>query len=143
MNTPENTRCMLDQPHVAALVARLFADAEETQARVGQIFGSMPPEERARRMSDPDADYRDVYHRARELHLAVAPATARLLYMLTRSTGARAIVEFGTSFGISTIAPRRGAARQRRRPAGGERARAGQGRAGDGQPRGGRPRRHG
>jgi predicted O-methyltransferase YrrM len=35
--------------------------------------------------------------------MAVAPETARLLYVLARATRARAIVEFGTSFGLSTI----------------------------------------
>jgi predicted O-methyltransferase YrrM len=33
----------------------------------------------------------------------VSRATGALLYMLARSTGARTIVEFGTSFGISTL----------------------------------------
>jgi predicted O-methyltransferase YrrM len=35
--------------------------------------------------------------------MAVSPETARLLYMLARSTNAHAVVEFGTSFGVSTI----------------------------------------
>lgn len=35
--------------------------------------------------------------------MPVSPATGALLYMLARSNGARAIVEFGTSFGISTL----------------------------------------
>jgi len=33
----------------------------------------------------------------------VSPDTGRLLYLLARSSGARSIVEFGTSFGISSI----------------------------------------
>jgi predicted O-methyltransferase YrrM len=33
----------------------------------------------------------------------VSPETGILLYMLARATGARAIVEFGTSFGVSTL----------------------------------------
>ena len=35
--------------------------------------------------------------------LTVSRETGRLLYMLARSIGARNIVEFGTSFGISTL----------------------------------------
>jgi predicted O-methyltransferase YrrM len=54
-------------------------------------------------MSNPNSDYREFYGRAKELYLAVSPETARLLYMLARATRARAIVEFGTSFGVSTI----------------------------------------
>jgi predicted O-methyltransferase YrrM len=45
----------------------------------------------------------DFYKRTNELYLAVSPETARLLYMLARANRARSIVEFGTSFGISTI----------------------------------------
>ncbi|HEX3595287.1 MAG TPA: class I SAM-dependent methyltransferase [Polyangiaceae bacterium] len=101
MEHPEN--CTLNTPTVAPLLERLFAEAEASNAKLRQLFGAMSPEERKRRMSDPDADYREFYGRARELYLAVSPETARLLYLLARATRARAIVEFGTSFGISTV----------------------------------------
>jgi len=39
----------------------------------------------------------------RRMYLPVSPSGGRLLYALARGTGARSIVEFGTSFGISTI----------------------------------------
>jgi predicted O-methyltransferase YrrM len=104
MNDPKNdARCTLSAPPVAELLARLFAESEASNAKLRQMFGALPPEERARRMADPNADYRQFFSRARDLYLAVSPETARLLYMLARATGARAIVEFGTSFGISTI----------------------------------------
>jgi predicted O-methyltransferase YrrM len=93
----------LSSPRVAALVARLFADAEANHAKLRELFGQISPEERRRNMSDPKADYRAFYGRAKELYLAVSPQTARLLYGLGRATRARAVVEFGTSFGISTI----------------------------------------
>jgi predicted O-methyltransferase YrrM len=93
----------LNTPRVASLLSRLFQESDASDARLRQMLGDLPPEERARRMSDPHADYRAFYKRARELYLAVSPETARLLYMLARANGARAIVEFGTSFGISTI----------------------------------------
>jgi predicted O-methyltransferase YrrM len=47
--------------------------------------------------------YRDLYGRLRHAALAVSPETGRLLYMLARAGRVRAIVEFGTSFGISTL----------------------------------------
>ncbi len=93
----------LETPRVRDLLVRLFAESELSDAKLREMFGALPPEERARRMSDPNADYRGFYGRAKELYLAVSPETARLLYLLGRATGARAIVEFGTSFGISTI----------------------------------------
>lgn len=93
----------LNSPRVAGLLSRLFMESEGSNARVRATLGDISPEERARRMSDPHADYRAFYKRARELYLAVSPETARLLYMLARANGARAIVEFGTSFGVSTV----------------------------------------
>jgi predicted O-methyltransferase YrrM len=102
MNDPKD-HGTLNAPPVAALLSRLFAESEASNAKLRQMFGAMPPEERARRMSDPNSDYRQFYGRAKELYLAVSPETARLLYMLARATRARAIVEIGTSFGISTL----------------------------------------
>ena len=43
------------------------------------------------------------YGRLKNLPLPVSRETGALLYMLARSSGARTIVEFGTSFGISTL----------------------------------------
>jgi predicted O-methyltransferase YrrM len=104
MKDPQTqTHGTLNTTPVAPLLARLFAEAETSDAKLRQMFGALPPEERARRMADPNSDYRQFYGRAKELYLAVSAETARLLYMLARATGARGIVEFGTSFGISTI----------------------------------------
>ncbi len=41
--------------------------------------------------------------RTKDYHLAVSRETATLLYMLARSAKATSIVEFGMSFGISTL----------------------------------------
>ncbi len=41
--------------------------------------------------------------RLKDFPLAVSRETGTLLYMLARGNGARSIVEFGTSFGISTL----------------------------------------
>jgi predicted O-methyltransferase YrrM len=48
-------------------------------------------------------DYLDFYGRLKDLPLAVSRETGVLLYMLTRSGNVRTVVEFGTSFGISTL----------------------------------------
>jgi len=93
----------LDSAPVAPLLARLFADAERSSSLIGQLFGQLSPEERARRMSDPNADYRAFYDRAKDIHMPVSADTGRLLYLLARGNGARSIVEYGTSFGISTL----------------------------------------
>jgi predicted O-methyltransferase YrrM len=62
----------------------------------------MSAEERTRLMTSK-TDYREMYERMKDFHLAVSRDTATLLYMLARSTQAGSIVEFGTSFGISTL----------------------------------------
>jgi predicted O-methyltransferase YrrM len=90
-------------PPVSELLPRLFADAEASQATLRQMFSNLTPEERAARMADSTRDYRAFYSKAKAIHLAVSPETGRLLYMLARATRATSIVEYGTSFGLSTI----------------------------------------
>jgi predicted O-methyltransferase YrrM len=81
---------------LAALLDRLFTDAEAPPSAV------IPAGQRAAIMSSK-TDYRAFYTRMKDAYLAVSRETGALLYMLTRSSGARTIVEFGTSFGISTL----------------------------------------
>lgn len=81
----------LTSPPVSLLLDRLFAEAEAAQA-------AWPDDLTADR-----ADYRGFYTQMKDQPLPVSRETGTLLYMLVRSTGARSIVEFGTSFGISTI----------------------------------------
>jgi predicted O-methyltransferase YrrM len=93
----------LSAPTVASLVARLFDESRRSDEELAQMFGEVSADERVRRMSDPRADYRKFFTRAQNLYMAVSQETATLLYMLARANRARAIVEFGTSFAISTI----------------------------------------
>jgi predicted O-methyltransferase YrrM len=86
----------LTQPTVSTIIDRLFAEADAAEARRGADFSS------ARHAADPN-DYRQYYARLKDQPLPVSRATGRLLYMLARSIRARSIVEFGTSFGISTL----------------------------------------
>ena len=90
---------------LAPLLDRMFAEAEAPASpQVRAALAQLTPEERRRLSASTDeADYRTFYGLAREDYLAVSRDTARLLYMLVRSAGARSIVEFGTSFGISTL----------------------------------------
>ncbi|HEY1898291.1 MAG TPA: class I SAM-dependent methyltransferase [Steroidobacteraceae bacterium] len=83
------------------LLSRLFADADASDAEMRKQRANATPEEIARRAQS--SDYRAFYALAKDYHLAVSPETGSLLYMLARSMGARTIIEFGTSFGISTL----------------------------------------
>jgi predicted O-methyltransferase YrrM len=92
----------LTTPPLAPLLERLFADADASDEILQQQMGNLSPEERATRVRSM-TDYRSFYTRAKDIYLAVSRETALLLYMLARGAKARTIVEFGTSFGISTL----------------------------------------
>jgi len=87
---------------IAALLARLFAEAEAASAATEAAVADLSDDQRMAMMRSKTA-YRELYGRLSRDPLAVSPATGRLLYMLARSAKARTIVEFGTSFGISTL----------------------------------------
>lgn len=82
----------LIQPTLSMLIDRLFAEADAAEK-------ARRP---ATRASDR-SDYRQYYGLLKDQPLPVSRATGRLLYMLARSVQVRSIVEFGTSFGISTL----------------------------------------
>jgi predicted O-methyltransferase YrrM len=90
---------------LAPLLDRMFAEAEAPPpSQAIEALAQLTREERTRLSGSTDeADYRKFYGLAKDTYLAVSRETARLLYMLVRSTGARSVVEFGTSFGISTL----------------------------------------
>jgi predicted O-methyltransferase YrrM len=88
-------------PPLAPLLDRLFAeDAAASPARDPALADLFQERERLMRSK---TGYLDFYGRLKDFPLAVSRATGALLYMLARSAGARTIVEFGTSFGISTL----------------------------------------
>jgi predicted O-methyltransferase YrrM len=86
----------------ATVVARLFAEADASFARLQERRRAVSENERARLMAGND-DYRALYAGLKDVHLAVSRETATLLYMLARSCRATSIVEFGTSFGVSAL----------------------------------------
>jgi predicted O-methyltransferase YrrM len=84
----------------------LFADAEVADAPfITELLDATAPG------TDPLAavleleaqDYRGLYHRAVDNFLCVSAEFGRLLYICARARNAARIVEFGTSFGVSTI----------------------------------------
>lgn len=89
----------LTQPPIAPLLEHLFAQAA---AATSPALAQTSKEERERLLRSK-TEYRDFYSRLKDLWLPVSRETGTLLYMLARSCRARTIVEFGTSFGISTL----------------------------------------
>jgi predicted O-methyltransferase YrrM len=87
---------------LAPLLDRLFEEADASEAELETAAAALSDEELARLMRSK-TEYRDFYGRLKNMPLAVSRETGALLYMLARSSHARTIVEFGTSFGISTL----------------------------------------
>jgi predicted O-methyltransferase YrrM len=84
------------------LLDRLFAEAAAASAETEALVAELSNEEQARLMQSK-TEYLGLYERLKNVPLAISRETGALLYMLARSCGARTIVEFGTSFGISTL----------------------------------------
>ncbi|WP_418459216.1 O-methyltransferase [Brucella intermedia] len=89
----------LNDAALAPLLDRLFAEAD---AATSPAMSALSSEERDRLMHSK-TEYLRLYGLMKDLWLPVSRETGQLLYMLVRSTHAKNIVEFGTSFGISTL----------------------------------------
>lgn len=87
---------------LALLLDRLFKQDEAASPVSPSELPDLSAEEQERLMRSK-TDYLDWYNLLKDFPLAVSRETAALLYMLARGAKARNIVEFGTSFGISTL----------------------------------------
>jgi predicted O-methyltransferase YrrM len=86
----------LHDPRVAAALDRMYASAAHDGAareRARKARAARPAATTAQEQADAAA----------EIYMPVSPASGRLLYTLVRATRPAAVVEFGTSFGISTV----------------------------------------
>ncbi|WAH55265.1 class I SAM-dependent methyltransferase [Pseudomonas silvicola] len=83
---------------LAALLDRLFTEAEANRPDFSDV-----PEAEITRLMHSKTDYLALYTRLKDFPLPVSRETGRLLYLLARSSRATCIVEFGTSFGLSTL----------------------------------------
>jgi predicted O-methyltransferase YrrM len=93
----------LNAQPLCGLLDKLFIEDDKTRAVMRQEIARLTPEERAASEQSLN-DYKTFYlTRAKDVYLSVSRETGTLLYMLARSIQARSVVEFGTSFGISTL----------------------------------------
>lgn len=104
-----NTSTMnsLTSAPVVDLLAQLFQKAEAADRPLLEAFGGENPDfaqEQFQRVLDEEAkDYRGMYESYAGHYLNVFAEFGRFLYLCARTAKARRIVEFGTSFGISSI----------------------------------------
>jgi predicted O-methyltransferase YrrM len=90
---------------VAAVLTRLFQEAESADRPLLERFRDKETarDEMAKFFAAEVKDYRTLYRKYAENFLNVSADFGRFLYMCARARRAKRIVEFGTSFGISTI----------------------------------------
>lgn len=89
----------LNSPHIVQLLDRVFTEHDASESAMQEVIAQsdMP------RLITSRTEYRQFYGLLKDIPLPVSRETGYLLYMLTRSTHAQRILEFGTSFGVSTI----------------------------------------
>jgi predicted O-methyltransferase YrrM len=88
----------LTESRVDALLSRLFAQAD----RDHDVASSLP-EDRATRTARQRLTTRERADALQDIYMPVSPGVGRLLYALVRASRPETVVEFGTSFGLSTI----------------------------------------
>ncbi|MBU9836612.1 class I SAM-dependent methyltransferase [Rahnella sp. L72c] len=94
--TKENT---LTCAPMAPLLDHLFNEA----SAAARFDFTQIPEEETTRMMHSKTEYLNLYSLLKHMWLPVSRETGKLLYMLARSTKATSVVEFGMSFGLSTL----------------------------------------
>jgi predicted O-methyltransferase YrrM len=92
----------LNKAPLADLLPKLFSAADVADQGFRREVGQIPAAERDALLSS-ETEYKAFYGRAKHAYLAVSPETGKLLYLLARTARARAVIEFGTSFGLSTL----------------------------------------
>jgi len=87
---------------VAPLLDRLFAEADAHNPLANPAFAAISRDE-VHRLMRSKSKYRQFYAELKDYALPVSREAGRLLYLLVRAANAKSIVEFGTSFGLSTL----------------------------------------
>ena len=86
-------------PKVSQLLDELFLAATAADAPIMARMQALAPAERDELLRD----YRRLYGAAKDAYLAVSREVGVFLYTQARASAAKRIIEFGTSFGLSTL----------------------------------------
>jgi predicted O-methyltransferase YrrM len=96
---PDGAVCSIDDPRVRGVLDELYAaERRQAPAMLRLLLEGVRDKVLGRTISvEEEVD------RIKDLYVPLSAKQGRLAYMVARAIGARTIVEFGTSFGISTI----------------------------------------
>ena len=92
-------KTVLCDPNADAVLARLDREAQAQTPEMRRYYDAK--KQQAKRTTNPDSAADMAF--VRDKFVALDPEKCDLCYMLCRSIKARRVVEFGTSFGVSTI----------------------------------------
>jgi len=94
-----DSACTFNNPQVKAVLGRLHREAKGDELRFG--FKLLPY--LVQKLLRRNPSFTDQYRRLADLSIPISAEQGAFAYLVARSIGARKIVEFGTSFGVSTI----------------------------------------
>ena len=89
----------LDEPRLRTVLDRLHAEERAQRGQLLRAGLSWLPD----MLRGKEDSVQEESDRIKDFFVALSPKQGTLAYMIARSIGARRIVEFGTSFGISTL----------------------------------------
>jgi predicted O-methyltransferase YrrM len=90
--------CSLREPRVQAVLERLHREAGKETLALARLLASFVADKLARR----ELTMSEEVSRLKNLYVPVSPKQGQFIYSVARSIRAKRIVEFGTSFGVST-----------------------------------------
>lgn len=89
------TSTLRSEPVSLVLQRLLAAEREHDERAIASLGPNMDF------LAEPDAAARA--EKLEDVYMSVSAAGGELLYLMARATGARTVIEYGTSFGVSTI----------------------------------------
>lgn len=94
--TSTSTLSTLRDPRVSEVLRRMFADAQQDDAAYQRALAGRPD-------GFTPTDHQERADAWSQIYMPISADAGRLLYTLVRAVKPRTVVEFGMSFGISTL----------------------------------------
>jgi len=89
---------LLQDPKLEAVLGRAYREWKAQRRKLVRLLPLL-----SRLLLRRKLDWGDMVSRTKDLYLPLKPEQGGLLYVTARAIGARRVVEYGTSFGVSTL----------------------------------------